>query len=204
LNQHRFYAAAAVQLWAAVLLCLAACISPPAPTETVPVVTETPTPRSTPSTRTAPTLPPEWTKTFTPTPTRTLTATPTETATPLLTEAEVCAGLLFDLSEADGMEIRSDEGLTFLAGISHEDAALRFIVRSHDESILPEEGSLPGGERYAVTFGYGVAPGTYELTVTVSTSFYTDICEQTATFTVIAPPSTVTPTESGIAVTPAP
>lgn len=184
----------AVLLGTAVLLWLSACISTPVPTP-LPQPSETRLPASTPAIRTAPTLPPEWTKTFTPTATFTPTDTPTSTPTPLLSEAEVCAGMLFDLTEADGMQIRSDEGLTFLAGIVHEDAIVRFLVRRQGagEDVPPEEGSLPGGESYAMTFGFGLEPGIYDWTVTVSTSIYTDICQQRGTFETIPPAPTATP-----------
>ncbi|HEX2623075.1 MAG TPA: hypothetical protein VHL11_23100 [Phototrophicaceae bacterium] len=137
-----------------------------------------------------PTLPPEWTKTFTPTFTITPTLTSTPTATALIPEANVCASFTFELEDlSPDILVSNDVGINFAAGVEQRDAIVTILTsnRTNPGGTAPDRSDIFGGQLYLVNFGEGIASGVYDWTASVSTSYYTDICKKNGTVTVVAP-----------------
>jgi hypothetical protein len=184
------------------LLSLSACVSTPAPisptveqNQNVPVATEV-LPITTPSTRTAPTLPPVWTETFTPTPSSTPTATVTPTPTATFSAAQVCEGLENSLALMEDVTVRNDEGLRFVAGLEAEDAALTLRFQRRGSDTPSDEAVIPGGNSFLLNVGVTYEPGIYDWTISVTSPVYEEICQDEGSFEVIAPDVTSTPEQS--------
>lgn len=174
----------------------AACGTPAEPTpvpEVVTIPTERASPQSTPSTRTAPTLPPEWTKTFTPTFTATLLPSATPTVTVVPPETEICDTFTFELELLGDTPVPSDTGINFGAGVDPRDAVITVFIGPEGSDDVPDTSVIPGGSLYLTNFGKGFAPGVYRWSASVSTSHFTSICPKSGMVTIVEPRATATP-----------
>lgn len=180
------------------LVVLAGCGSPAA-VET----SDAPAMSATPLTR--PTLPPEWTPTFTVTPappTATATLRPTATPMPTLTVADICREFTWETNfspdpQTGGAHRFDGDGVvSVLATTPTVDLQVRFqltIIETGETDYF----DMPGGQMVGLNYGvkYLPQPGTYEWALLVISPLYGEICRQGGEFVVTSiVPSTATPT----------
>lgn len=171
----------------------AACGTPPSSpvAQAAPSPTQR-TPLPTPATRTAPTLPPEYTATPTPTPSDTPTPSHTPTATSTPDVATICAEISWTGDSVRDQEFADDERHLFSAIIGWREAigdlSWRNVETGDGDQIL-----IPGGTNALLDLAEVFGPGTYEMTLKVVTNVYPAICEDSTQFTIL-PLVTNTPT----------
>lgn len=151
------------------------------------------TPRPLPETRTAPTLPPPFTATFTPTITLTPTLTLTSTATATLTIGEVCEALTLPTTNLDGSMLQAGRSI-FLGFSGGTRGGVITWTETHLDTGEEQSFSIPTGQDYLMAYGEHLTAGRYKVEVSITIGGYTNICAETVQF--IVEGSTPTPENS--------
>lgn len=161
-----------------------ACGAPPTPVaQAIPSATQR-TPLPTPATRTAPTLPPEYTATNTATP----SDTPTPSHTPTLTSTPdvetICATISWTGDSVRNREFADDYSYLFSVVVgwreSVADLSWRNVETDEGDQVL-----IPGGTTTLMDIADMFGPGTHEISLKVVTNTYPAICEDSAQFTIL-------------------
>jgi hypothetical protein len=145
-----------------------------------------------------PTLPPEWTLTFTYTPeppTATFTRTPTPSITPTFSPERICEGFQIYVPPQDGVRVPLTNKVSMALGTDAPsveiDLELRHRENGNDQVIKMPGGLIVGLEIPAKTLD-GV--GTYDWTLSLSNAQYSRLCAMHGTFVLYNPEATVEPT----------
>lgn len=145
------------------------------------------TPQDTPSTRTAPTLPPTFTPTQTPSITMTPTPTDTATATPTASVDEVCARVTWAGMDLDGRELRVTTPIVFWIALEHPSGVLTLSSENTETGDL-QQIPIPAGGPVLFNATNNFEAGNYIWSISVTTNEYTAICEESSAFTLLPEP----------------
>lgn len=182
------------------IVSAAACGAPPMPVaQAIPSATQR-TPLPTPATRTAPTLPPEYTATNTATPSDTPTPSHTPTPTPTPNVETICTTISWTGDSVRDREFADDYSYLFSVVVgwreSVADLSWRNVETDEGDQVL-----IPGGTTTLMDIADMFGPGTHEIKLKVITNVYPAICEDSAQFTILplitntpVPTDTSTPT----------